>query len=135
MSLSDEIAIRVAGNLCRPVKVVSHGGERVAATVIAAAPIALIGGRLDGAPTYLPLEVRGAANVAAFAARAGVGSRLILRGCLEQRRSTHVEELPRADGEGTVAARVTRSEYVIVVERLLQVTPPDSTAVEDRQES
>ena len=56
-------------------------------------------------PVYLPLEVPGAANAAAFAARAGVGSRVIVRGTLEQRPTP-----PHT--------------YVIVVERLLYVAPP-----------
>ena len=130
MSLSDEIEIRVAGNLCRPVTLVMRGGTTVATTIISAAPIALVSGRIEHTSVRLALEVHGAANAAAFAARAGVGSRVILRGTLEQRSITGSEELPSASGGGTVAVRLTRQEPVIVVERLLYVAPPTGTTSE-----
>jgi hypothetical protein len=105
MSLSDEIEIRIAGNLCQPVTLITRGGTTLATTIIGASPIALVDGRMEGTPVTLPLEVHGAANAAAFAARAGLGSRVILRGRLEQRASP-----PHS--------------YVVVVERLLSVSPP-----------
>jgi hypothetical protein len=130
MSLSDEIEVRIAGNLCRPVTLITRDGTTLAMTVIAASPIALVGARMDSTPVKLTLEVHGAANAAAFAARAGVDSRVILRGTLTQRSTTDCAELARADGGGTVAARFTRHAYVVVVERLLYVTSPSSSVQE-----
>jgi hypothetical protein len=124
MSLADELEIRVAGNLCRPVTLITRGGTTFATSIIAASPIALVGGRMNCTPIYLPLEVHGRANAAAFAARAGVGSRIILRGTLEQRPEIgHSAPLSTsADETGTV--RGTGQVLVIVVERLLYVAPP-----------
>jgi hypothetical protein len=126
MSLSDEIEVRIAGNLCQEVTLGMRDGTTLATTIIAASPTALVDGRLDGAPVRLALEVRGTANAVAFAARAGIGSRVILRGRLEQRETTRVVELPRADGGETVAVRLSRQELVVVVERLLYVAPPSA---------
>jgi hypothetical protein len=105
MSLADEIEIRISGNLCQPITLITRGGMRLATTIIGASPVALVAGQMAATPVYLPLEVRGAANAAAFAARAGLGSRLIVRGTLEQRPT-----VPHT--------------YVVVVERLLYVAPP-----------
>ena len=111
MSLADEVEVRIAGNLCQTVTLITRDGIRLATTVIGASPLALIGGRMDGTPVYLPLEVHGAANAAAFAARAGVGSRVILRGTLAPHPTTP-------------------HRYVVIVERLLSVTPPASVGWE-----
>jgi hypothetical protein len=51
---------------------------------------------------------------------------VILRGRLEQRETTCVVELPRADSGETVAVRLSRQELVVVVERLLYVAPPNA---------
>jgi hypothetical protein len=130
MSLADELEVRVAGNLCEPVTQITRGGSTCATSRIAASPIALVGGRMDSTPIRLLLEVHGVANAAGFAARAGVGSRVILRGRLEQRPVTRIAAWPRADGDGTVAVRVTVQELVVVVERLLSVSPPSSRVEE-----
>lgn len=103
MSLADEIEIRIAGNLSRPVTTCTRDGQIRATTTIVASPIVLVDGLMAGRKVALPLEVRGAANAAAFAARAGVGSRVILRGTLEH----------AAD-----------SSIIVVVQRLLHVSPP-----------
>jgi hypothetical protein len=130
MSLTDELEVRIAGNLCQPVTLITCGGTTCATSSIAASPIALVGGRMDSTPIRLLLEVHGAANAAAFAARAGVGSRVILRGTVAQRSTTHCAELPRADGGGMVAVQFTQHTYVVVVERLLAVSPPPSRVQE-----
>ena len=111
MSLADELEVRIAGNLCQPVTRITCGGSTLATTRIAASPIALVGGRMERTPVTLALEVHGAANAAAFAARAGVGSRVILRGTLEQR-------------------AMNPPTYVVVVERLLYVAPPTGAVQE-----
>ena len=124
MSLSDEIEVRIAGNLCQEVTLKTRHGATLATTIIAASPTALVDGRPEGALVRLALEVCGTANAVAFAARAGIGSRVIVRGRLEQRETTRVVELPRADDERMVAVRLSRQELVMVVERLLYVAPP-----------
>ena len=126
MSLGDEIEVRIAGNLCRPVTVVRHGGTTFASTIIAASPVALVGGRMDSPPVTLLLEVHGAANAASFAARAGVGSRVILRGTLEQRPVIGTMERTTACENETAAVRDTHRALVLIVERLLYVAPPAS---------
>jgi hypothetical protein len=131
MSLSDEIAVRIAGNLCQPVTLITRGGTTFATTIIGASPVALVGGQLESTSVKLALEVHGRANAAAFAAHAGMGSRVILRGTLELRATTEIAELPLADRSGNVAVRLTRQELVIVVERLLHVAPPASSAPEN----
>jgi hypothetical protein len=125
MSLADELEIRVAGNLCRPVTLITRGGTTLATSIIAASPIALVGGRVDSTPVYLSLEVHGMAN-AAFAARAGVGSWVILRGTLEQRPAIGYAAPPSSSEDETVSMRCTGQALVIVVERLLYVAPPAS---------
>jgi hypothetical protein len=105
MSLSDEIEVRISGNLCQPITLITRGALTLATTIIGASPVALVSGQMAATPVYLPLEVRGASNAAAFAARAGLGSRVIVRGTLEQQ--------PAAP-----------HSYVVVVERLLYVAPP-----------
>jgi hypothetical protein len=62
MSLSDEIEVRIAGNLCQEVTLKRRRGATLATTIIAASPTALVDGQLDGAPVRLALEVRGTAN-------------------------------------------------------------------------
>jgi hypothetical protein len=47
MSAQDEIEVRVAGNLCRPVTLTLRDGVWVAASRVAASPIALVGGQLS----------------------------------------------------------------------------------------
>jgi hypothetical protein len=54
-----------------------------------------------------------------FARQHHAGSRVVLRGHLAERTVTRTEQLPRADGPGTVAVLVARYEYVVVVERVL----------------
>src|SRR5215213_2897166 len=126
MSLADELEIRVAGNLCQPVTLITRGGTTFATSIIAASPIGLIGGRMEGTPVYLSLEVHGMANAAAFAARAGVGSRVILRGTLEQRPAIGYAAPPSSSEDEIVSMRCTGQALVIVVERLLYVAPPAS---------
>ncbi len=82
MSLSDEIEIRIAGNLCQPVTLIRRSGLTLATTRIGASPVGLVGGMLEGVPVTAGAGGDGMANAAAFAARAGLGSRVILRGSL-----------------------------------------------------
>jgi hypothetical protein len=119
--MSDEVEIRLAGNLRDDVRLIGQGGDVVATAHVCAARSMIVDGLLVDQMICLPIELAGRGLAHAFAAQHRKGSRVVLRGYLEVRRTTRIERLSRADGVGDVAVQVEHREYVMIVERVLHV--------------
>src|SRR6476659_4175085 len=117
--MSDEIEIRVAGNLRDDVQLVQQGGDTLASAHVCAARSMIVDGLIIEQAICLPIELIGQSQARVFAAQHHKGSRVVLRGYLRERCTTRTERLARADGTGAVAVQVERREYVLVVERVL----------------
>ena len=125
--MSDEVEIRIAGNLRCDVRIEQCAGETVAVTQICAARSVIVEGALVEQMTCLTIELIGAVHAYAFARQHRKGSRVILRGHLEERVMVDTRRLPRADGAGEVAVLLERREHVVIVERLLHIDAAGST--------
>ena len=120
-SMSDEVELRLAGNLRDDVRLIGQGGDVVATAHVCAARSMIVDGLLVDQTICLRIELAGRGLAHAFAAQHRKGSRVVLRGYLEERRTTRAERLPRADGGGDAAVQVERREYVMIVEYMLHV--------------
>jgi hypothetical protein len=116
--MNDTLDVLIAGNLRGDARIEQRQGEAVATAQVCVTETAIIAGREVSRSVSLTVELTGP-HVYTFARQHRAGSRVVLRGHLDEWRATRTEHLPRVDGPGTVAVSVARHEYVLIIDRVL----------------
>jgi hypothetical protein len=117
--MADTLEITIAGNLRHDVQIARDRGEEIARTQLGITQRHIRNGKLVERMVCLTIEIHGAAEAHTFAACNTKGSRVVVRGHLEERQSRVIQQLPRADGLGTIAVLVEVPSWVVVVEVIL----------------
>ena len=117
--MADKAEITIAGNLRHDVQLTRRDGGFIATTQVCASRRHIQNGALVDHATCLTIEVRGGTDAHAFAAYNRKGSRVVVRGYLEERRASSTQHLPRADGRGKASVLVEHHTLVVVVEEVL----------------
>lgn len=117
--MADILEVTVAGNLRQDVQIITRGGEEIAMAQVCTTQRHIRKGIPTETSVCLTIEVRGMGEAHAFAAVNRQGSRVVLRGRLEQRQRSTTQQLERADGLGLVMVAVEQSSWVVVVEAIL----------------
>jgi hypothetical protein len=116
--MNDALDVLIAGNLRGDARIEQRQGEAVATAQVCVTETAISAGREVSRSVSLTVELTGP-HAYTFARQHRAGSRVVLRGHLDERRATRTEHLPRMDGPGTVAVSVTRHEYILIIDRVL----------------
>jgi hypothetical protein len=127
-TMNDEIDILFAGNVRGAARLEQRGSEVVATAQVCATLLSVHDGRVIRHPCCLTVELAGM-HAHAFARQHGAGSRVVLRGYLEERCTMGTERLPRADGPGVAEVQVERRHYVLIIERVLHSAPPAAAPI------
>jgi hypothetical protein len=128
--MADLCRVILAGHLSRDFErtVRPADGMVVASSELCVGRTALIAGYPVTTTTRIPVEVIGAAHVAAVSQQFGSGSRLLIEGHLELREENRVERWPAVHGGGDVLVKTSRAELVVVIDSVLNADVPQAAA-------